>query len=113
LKCAERAYFDDYGKCVAVSDHCRTWDEYDGQCLSCYQGYHLTKGGKCLEKEEKVATDRGCAKWDWDNQVCIECSTRFYMTEGGCKSISDFCAEYDDSWGECTKCYKGYDLVKG
>ena len=47
LKCAERAYFNDYDKCVAVSDFCKTWDVFDGQCLSCYDGYDLQKG-KCV-----------------------------------------------------------------
>ena len=41
LKCAVRAYFDDNSKCVPVSDHCQTWDEFDGSCLTCYEGYVL------------------------------------------------------------------------
>ena len=47
-KCAERAYFGQIGFCNPVSDYCRTWDTYDGYCLTCYKGYTLDNG-ECIE----------------------------------------------------------------
>lgn len=44
MRCAERAYFGPKGLCIAVSDFCRTWDNYDGFCLTCYKGYNLMNG---------------------------------------------------------------------
>ena len=72
LKCAVRAYFDDNSKCVAVSDHCQTWDEFDGSCLSCYQGYDLNEG-ECVwsPDNDKGPDDLGCKTWDWQNRVCL------------------------------------------
>jgi hypothetical protein len=65
-KCAERAYFGPIGLCIPVSDFCRTWDHYDGFCLTCYKGYDL-EDGKCLESEKnkQPPTDLGCKLWDW------------------------------------------------
>jgi hypothetical protein len=50
--------------------------------------------------------------WDWDKNVCLKCANRWVKTEEGCKPVSDHCADYD-SWGHCTKCYKGYEVEKG
>lgn len=46
ITCAHRAYFNKESLCKSVSDHCQTWDEFDGKCLSCYDGYDLEEG-KC------------------------------------------------------------------
>jgi hypothetical protein len=32
------------GKCVDVSDQCKTWDVISGKCLLCYDGYTLDNG---------------------------------------------------------------------
>ena len=66
MKCAERAYFGPKGLCIAVSDYCRTWDNYDGFCLTCYKGYSLLNGD-CVESPEKnsAPSDIGCKRWDW------------------------------------------------
>lgn len=32
------------GKCVAVSDQCKTWDEATAACTSCYEGWTLADG---------------------------------------------------------------------
>ena len=113
LGCAERAYFNDFGKCVAVDDQCKTWDLFDGVCLSCYKGYELNKKGECVWSafNDEGPSDLGCKTWDWDNQICLECSHRHVMTNNGCKPVSDDCADYNDQ-GYCEKCYKGYELNK-
>lgn len=35
------------GKCVNVSDLCKTWNVITGACTSCYPGYTLQSGGIC------------------------------------------------------------------
>ena len=68
LQCAERAYFGPIGLCIPVSDYCRTWDNFDGFCLTCYAGYDLMEG-RCEESEKNLAPppDMGCKTWDWQN----------------------------------------------
>ena len=56
--------------------------------------------------------DLGCKTWDWQNQICLACSRNWVATENGCVPVSDHCAAHDES-GDCTRCYKGYDLVEG
>jgi hypothetical protein len=112
LQCSIRYEMTDKG-CKRVSDHCADWDSW-GECTKCYKGYDL-KDGDCVWSpfNDQGAADEGCAKWDWDNQVCLQCSERYIMTKSGCKRVSDHCADWDNAWGECTKCYKGYDLKDG
>jgi hypothetical protein len=47
VKCATRAYFGKNGKCVNSNPLCKTFDNHDGCCTSCYAGYDL-KGGNCV-----------------------------------------------------------------
>ena len=32
------------GKCLPVSDQCKTWDDTTAECTSCYQGWNLDDG---------------------------------------------------------------------
>ena len=112
LNCAERAYFDDQGKCTKVDDNCNTWDRFDGSCLTCYKGYSLN-GAACVRDAVVGPTDLGCKTWDWDNQVCLACSARWVFNAAGvCVPVDDFCSTFDLS-GVCTSCYKGYNLSNG
>ena len=43
-KCSFRAYFEPDGKCVNVNPQCKTFDNKNGDCLSCYVGYTLSDG---------------------------------------------------------------------
>ena len=47
IECSFRFYFDENKVCRQVNDLCRTWDEENGDCLSCYGGYVLD-AGRCL-----------------------------------------------------------------
>ena len=109
LNCAERAYFDDQGKCTKVDDNCNTWDRFDGSCLTCYKGYSLN-GAACVRDAVVGPTDLGCKTWDWDNQVCLACSARWVFNAAGvCVPVDDFCATHNQD-GSCATCYKGYSL---
>lgn len=40
LRCSDRQYNDSgTGICKQVSDFCRTWDQWNGNCLTCYGGF--------------------------------------------------------------------------
>lgn len=72
IKCAHRSFFDSNGVCVSVSTNCATWDEFDGFCLTCFNGYDLIKG-ECAYSASNNAhpADLGCKRWDWNKQVCL------------------------------------------
>lgn len=74
LTCSNMWFLDSQGKCVPVSDLCKSADP-NGKCLSCFKGYDL-KDGTCTLSSFNNAkpADSGCGKWDWDNQKCLECS---------------------------------------
>lgn len=47
LKCSFRFYMAPTGRCLQVSDHCKTWDHKTGLCTSCYPGYGQPCHGVC------------------------------------------------------------------
>lgn len=46
VRCSQSSYFLN-GNCIPVSPLCRTYDNYTGNCLSCYNGYYL-QGSNCI-----------------------------------------------------------------
>jgi hypothetical protein len=111
LKCSRRAYFNNQGICVAVSDQCATFDPLNGNCLSCYGGYSLS-AGVCSKSAVSTPSDLGCKTWNSAQNVCLECSFRFFFNGTVCVPVSDQCSTWDVS-GRCTLCYAGYQLVSG
>ena len=111
-ECAFRHWFDANGICQAVANQCNTWDNADGLCLSCYQGYDLVNGAcEFSPSNTQGPADLGCKAWD--QGVCIECSPRWVMNNNGaCVPVSDICRTHDIN-GLCLTCYQGYDLVNG
>jgi hypothetical protein len=45
--CSTRFYKDQNNICQPVNPNCRTYDEMNGDCLSCYPGFGLLEG-TCL-----------------------------------------------------------------
>ena len=39
--CSKGSVMDGFGHCKLVSPLCRTYDEHNGYCLSCYDGFEL------------------------------------------------------------------------
>jgi proprotein convertase subtilisin/kexin type 5 len=112
--CSVGWVFNANGKCITVSDQCKTYDAASGDCLSCYNGYDLVNGS-CLYSESNNAkpTDGGCAAWDWANAKCKSCSTNWVFDSNGlCITVSDQCRTANTN-GLCDSCYRGYDLVNG
>ena len=40
-KCSFRFYFNKDGICTVVHPECKTWDDNNGNCLSCFDGFQL------------------------------------------------------------------------
>lgn len=113
LQCSNGWAFNANKVCTAVSDQCKAWDS-NGLCTACFKGYDL-KSGSCVASPSNNAkpSDIGCAQWDWDNQICLKCSKNWvFNTKGTCIQVSSQCLTSNTN-GQCTSCYKGYDLVNG
>ena len=113
LACSRNWVKNAQGACVAVSDHCSTHAD-NGDCLTCYKGYDIQEG-QCVYSASNTArpSDLGCATWDWENQVCLACSNNWFKNSNGrCVPVADQCATHAEN-GDCTSCFKGYDLVEG
>ncbi len=110
LECSSRHIFSN-GACVPVDNLCRTFDQ-SGACTACYKGY-LLQNGKCNYFELERPQDLGCKVWNWDEQICFECSYNWVYRDGkGCVPVSTDCQKWNDN-GDCTACYKGYNLANG
>lgn len=115
LECSVRFYPNGVGKCVPVSDFCRTWDSSNGHCLTCYYGYVLNTDGQCVENPHPFtpASNSLCKQWN-DTNVCVACSERAYFNiEGVCVPVSSNCNTWDPFSGFCLTCYKGFVLIDG
>ena len=108
IKCSDRAYFGDKGKCKLVDKDCRTYEEIDGKCTSCYGGYKL-ENGKCKKDEEESS----CLERDGEG-VCTKCIYKHFLnSENECEQVDDYCADFDYDEKECKGCYAGYSLLYG
>jgi len=47
LKCSYHYWQDSDGACQPVSDWCKTWDDKNGCCTSCFEGYGEPINGVC------------------------------------------------------------------
>jgi hypothetical protein len=119
LACSKGFVFNPNKICVAVSDHCATYDIKSGACTSCFKGYDLENGlCKFSSSNNAQPADLGCALWSNELQTCLECSKGFVfkgLHNGtiACAAVSDQCKTYDSTGGDCTSCFKGYDLING
>ena len=119
VKCAFR-YYAANGLCRAVSDLCRSWNDNNGACTDCYDGYNLSFGECVLRKQQLPVQPQpgtgpsaipGCAQVQ--NGVCVKCAFRYYAANGVCRAVSDLCRSWNDNNGACTDCYDGYSLISG
>ena len=100
--------------CIPVSDLCRDYDISNGQCTACYQGFNLNNGAcVAIDLAGVQIPDLGCRTWDWNNQVCLACSTNWVLINNVCVPVSDQCATFNSTTGNCITCYKGYNLDQG
>jgi len=113
LKCSNNWVFNAKNVCVPVSDQCKAHAD-NGDCVACYKGYDLINGSCVFSASNNAKpADSGCKTWDWDNQVCLQCSDSWvFNANKTCVPVSDQCKTHADN-GDCTDCYKGYDLKNG
>ena len=60
LRCASRAYFNEQGVCTGVSELCKTFDQLDGSCKTCYPGFKI-EDDQCVQAPE--GEGEGCAEY--------------------------------------------------
>ncbi len=96
LKCSYHYYMDSNGRCQAVSDWCKTWDDKTGACTSCFAGYGHPVNGVCSSvpvNNGNVGGNNGgnggngnkdnCARY-----VYVDSFNKKYTTfRNGCKKI--------------------------
>lgn len=57
-------------------------------------------------------SDPLCAIFDQQTGDCVACICRGYFDKNRvCRSVSDLCQTWNINSGECTSCYRGYELV--
>ena len=47
---------DSDGNCHEVDDQCKCWNDLDGSCTKCYEGYTLNNGKCQIGGEEEIPT---------------------------------------------------------
>ena len=71
LKCSVRFAPNADGVCIPVSDNCRTWDEANGNCLSCYAGYVLDQGQCIRDPNPFIPAENSLCKTFDASKVCL------------------------------------------
>lgn len=107
MKCSFGYYFNLNSICTKADQSCQTFNEINGDCLSCYPGFALG-AGKCNRETQKVI-DANCNNVN-SNGVCVKCSSGYYFRSGLCTKVDDFCKNFDIGRSNCTTCYPGYAL---
>ena len=51
IECSKGAIFNPFGVCITVDPSCLDYDRADGFCTSCYAGYELSPGRRCVPAE--------------------------------------------------------------
>ena len=107
-KCSSRYYVNDANKCSPVSPLCKTYDDLNGHCTSCYPGY-VADDGKCVLGNAK---DSNCK--NFIDGTCDECYNGFYLNyESKCMQANPICKTIDRRNGNCESCYSGYVVSEG
>jgi len=111
--CSNRFYLSSRtNRCTAVNNQCNTFDQSNGLCLSCYQGYTLSNGD-CYILVTQGSFDPNCKTAD-SNGVCQECYQGYFYssTQSKCIIANTLCRTITAT-GTCDSCYTGYILQNG
>jgi hypothetical protein len=110
-QCSSGTFLNPNKICTLVNPLCMTFDQNNGNCLSCFQGYSLS--GNTCEVSNATSSDPYCKKFLTED-VCSECSDRYYIGSlGVCVEVNPLCHEYDQITGKCITCFPGFALVEG
>ncbi len=110
-KCSNKYYFNpNAGKCQSVSSLCKEYNELNGHCTKCFDGFRLNNG-MCVVSNSRNS-DVNCVNQGSDG-ICVACFSGFYVKAGRCEKISPLCNGANLKNGECLGCFPGYVLVQG
>lgn len=129
LKCSFHYWMDKYGQCHPVSDWCKTWDDSNGHCTSCFPGYGSPVKGVCGSNPDIGNGTTGddvsnCVRYEYIDvnkkfhkswftgckKVCVECEYGYYLNyKYQCVALPENCKEAD-AYGKCIYCKKGYSV---
>lgn len=108
VQCATNFFIDPQGKCRQVSPLCKTANQQNGACLSCYPGYVL-QGALCVVGGSSTM-DTKCKKIE--NGVCLQCYDGYFLSsQGTCMQFNALCKTSNQQNGACLSCYPGYQLI--
>lgn len=111
VECAFGAYFSPSRICTLADPLCRTFDNTNGACLSCYDSFELI-GIRCIKSEIKDVSDVNCA--EFSQGACTKCSVGFIFNSNRvCSQVSSDCKTFVAASGLCSSCYFGFDLANG
>ena len=109
--CSGRYYLDSLaGKCQPISPLCRTFNNVNGACTACYQGYNLD-GFSCVISTV-TNSDTKCRTFN-SNKICLACYDGYFIQNGECQEVSKLCKTSNAQTGLCLSCYTGYILSAG
>lgn len=81
LQCISSYFLDSFKRCLPLNPLCKTYNQLNGDCLTCYPGYTL-QGTSCLVSENLIKVN------DSSNPNCKTSSNGF-----------------------CSECFQGYILA--
>lgn len=100
--------------CTQVNPNCKTFDNNNGWCTTCYAGYSLQSGNCVLipiTPDTGAPGDLLCAVWN--GNVCTKCSVNAWFNNGVCTQVNPLCKTFDSTNGACLTCYQGYAVSYG
>lgn len=108
LTCSSGSFFNNLGLCQAFDPLCKTSNQTNGFCTSCYNGYSVDTNGKCVPSQDS-SRDPNCAVFNSDN-TCQSCSKGYFFDTNTklCQLANPLCKTIDNANGACLSCYSGY-----
>lgn len=109
-QCANGYYLSSSsGQCTQEDPLCKTSDQTNGNCLSCYGGYTL-RNTKCEVAQAVIIVNCNTIN---EFGVCVECLDGYYLANNECRQVPIECATYNRANGQCTSCIEKYFFQDG
>jgi len=108
-KCSSGFFLNAQGKCQNVNPACKTYDNGNGLCTSCFSGYEVQNGNCAVSLNANTIAN--CNQIDQLSGKCVKCSFGYYFDQNGnCKQADPNCKSFDSLLEKCIDCYPGYTL---
>lgn len=96
LNCTGRTYYDSVKYiCANVNALCNTFNDTNGNCLTCLSAANQVVNGSCVPTP------------------VITCADRQYALNGVCYNVDSLCSTFVFIGGQCISCIQGFRLVNG